>query len=319
MVAYSLWFYPASWVWPVRLSPMYELPARIDPLSLRFLLPIVGLVAVSVALVLLRKRWPGGLAAWTYSAVVVLPMSGVVHAGFQLANDRYSYLSGLGFAVLVGGGVAWVLRETANRRVSRPVAASALTSIALLVVALGVGSWQQSHLWRDSETLWRWGLEADPDCAICHHNLGVVLGTRGEWAEAQALMERAIALRPDRSEYHGGYGPLLIKMGRHSEGVAMLRHRLADNPADVNARANLGIALIEEGRLGEAIAELERALRDGPDSVPTRHALGRARLGLARAHLARGDRAGAREQVRALERLDPRLARQLEQEIGSAP
>jgi hypothetical protein len=62
MVAYSFWFYPSTSVWPVRLSPMYELPARLDLLSLRFLLPVIGLVAVTTLLVLLRKRWPRGLA-----------------------------------------------------------------------------------------------------------------------------------------------------------------------------------------------------------------------------------------------------------------
>ena len=100
MVAYSFWFYPSTWVWPIGLSPMYELPARLDPLSPRFLLPVIGLGAVTTLLALLRKRWPGGLAAWVYSAVMLLPISGVVHAGFQLAHDRYSYLSGLGFALL---------------------------------------------------------------------------------------------------------------------------------------------------------------------------------------------------------------------------
>jgi len=342
MVAYSFWFYPSTWIWPVHLSPMYELPARIDPLSPRFLLPVIGLVAVTTLLALLRKRWPGGLAAWVYSAVMLLPISGVVHAGFQLAHDRYSYLSGLGFALLAGGAITWILRATADRRVSRPVAAGALAATALVVVALGVGSWQQIRVWRDSETLWRWGLEVDPGCAICHHNLGVILGTRGDWAEAQALLERAIALRPDRSEFHGGYGPLLIQMGRRPEGVAKLRYRLGDNPRDVNARVNLGIALIEDGRPGEAIAEIEQALRVKPDSVTALNALGRAlladgrveparaaferaltinaadpvaHLGLARAHLARGDRAAAREQIPILDRLDPQLARMLEQEI----
>ena len=342
MVAYSFWFYPSTWVWPVHLSPLYELPARIDPLSPRFLLPVIGLVAVTTLLALLRERWPGGLAAWVYSAVMLLPISGVVHAGFQLAHDRYSYLSGLGFALLAGGAIAWIVRATADRRVSRPVAAGALAATALVMVALGVGSWQQIHVWRDSETLWRWGLEVDPGCAICHHNLGVILGTRGDWAEAQALLERAIALRPDRSEFQGSYGPLLIQMGRHSEGVAMLRYRLDDNPRDVNTRVNLGIALIEDGRPGEAIAEIEQALRVKPDSVTALNSLGRAlladgrveparaaferaltinaadpvaHLGLARAHLARGDRAAAREQIPILDRLDPELARMLEQEI----
>jgi Flp pilus assembly protein TadD len=342
MVAYSFWFYPSTWVWPIGLSPMYELPARLDPLSPRFLLPVIGLVAVTTLLALLRKRWPGGLAAWVYSAVMLLPISGVVHAGFQLAHDRYSYLSGLGFALLVGGAITWILRATADRLVSRPVAAGALAATALVVVALGIGSWQQIHVWRDSETLWRWGLEVDPGCAICHHNLGVILGRRGDRAEAQALLERAIALRPDRSEFQGNYGLLLIQMGRRPEGMAMLRYRLDDNPRDVNTRVNLGITLIEDGRLGEAIVEIEQALRIKPDSVTALNSLGRAlladgrveparaaferaltinaadpvaHLGLARAHLARGDRAAAREQIPILDRLDPQLARMLEQEI----
>ena len=32
MVAYSFWFYPAAWAWPVRLSPLYELPPSVDQL-----------------------------------------------------------------------------------------------------------------------------------------------------------------------------------------------------------------------------------------------------------------------------------------------
>ena len=200
MVAYSFWFYPSTWVWPVRLSPMYELPARLDPLSPRFLLPVLGLVAVTTLLVLLRKRWPGGLAAWVYSAMMLLPISGVVHAGFQLAHDRYSYLSGLGFALVAGGAIAWILRATGDRRVSRPVAAGALGVAALGVAALGVGSWQQSRVWLDSETLWRWGVEADPRCAICADNLAALLVDSDNAArlrEAEQLARSRSGHRPD--------------------------------------------------------------------------------------------------------------------------
>ncbi len=110
MVAYSFIFYPVKFILPVRLSPMYELPGRVDLASWPFLPALLGVAWVTAALVLARARWPGGLAAWTYSALMVLPVSGVVHAGSQLVNDRYSYLSGIGFAVLAGAGVLGVLR-----------------------------------------------------------------------------------------------------------------------------------------------------------------------------------------------------------------
>ena len=109
MTVYSLFFYPWKFLWPVDLSPMYELPARIEPVAWKFVVPLVAVPVITVALLALRRRWPGGLAAWVYSALLVLPVSGAVHAGYQLAHDRYSYLSGLGLAVLVGGVVVGVL------------------------------------------------------------------------------------------------------------------------------------------------------------------------------------------------------------------
>jgi Flp pilus assembly protein TadD len=299
MVAYSFWFYPSTWVWPVRLSPMYELPARLDPLSSKFLLPVIGLIVVTALLVLLRKRWPGGLAAWVYSAVILLPISGVVHAGSQLAHDRYSYLSGLGFALLAGGAIAWILRATADARVSRPVAAGALGVAALVAVGLGVGSWQQTRVWRDSETLWRWGLEADPRCAICANNLAAVVLNSGaptpaQMGEAEALARRAIALKPaydssyntlgtilafrhddlgaetafkhamwlapDRIGSAANLGALYARNGRYVEALPLLRNAWARDPENPGLRANLGFALRDQGAIEARAARLVEAV-----------------------------------------------------------
>ena len=308
MVAYSLWFYPAAWVWPVRLSPMYELPVPLHPLSSKFLLPAAGLVVVTLVLVGLRKRWPGGLAAWVYSAVVLAPVSGVVHAGFQLAHDRYSYLSGLGGALLLGGAIAGIIRAGGDRRVSRPVAGSALVAAALIVAALGVGSWQQSRIWRDSETLWRWALEADPRCAVCANNLAVlfihgdtalrlreaeqlarhalainpaydsayttlvtILAQRHADREAEAAFRQAMQLAPDRVSASVNLGVLYARSGRNAEALPLLRAAFAKAPEHPGLRAHLGLTLRNEG-IGQArtgsLPEAERLLRDAVRLIP---------------------------------------------------
>ena len=114
---YSFWFYPSRMAWPIGLSPLYEAPARAGLLQWRFLGPILGLTAATAVLVLLRRRFPGGLAAWVHSAAAVAPVSGIVHSGNQLVSDRYSYLAQLGFAAVAGYGVTWALRR---RRQGRP-------------------------------------------------------------------------------------------------------------------------------------------------------------------------------------------------------
>ena len=130
MTGYSFWFYPWKLVWPERLSPLYELPARIRLLDAAFLWPTVGVVAVTAILLLARRRLAGALAAWLHSIIVLAPVSGIAHAGHQLAHDRYSYLSGLGFAVLAGAGVTWLGRQRARGRVSRWVLGTTVTAIA---------------------------------------------------------------------------------------------------------------------------------------------------------------------------------------------
>jgi tetratricopeptide (TPR) repeat protein len=342
MVFYNVWFHVWKTFVPLNLMPLYELPRQVTFAGLPYLLSAVGTLALTAGVWLLRRRWPAGLAIWAFYLVMLAPVSGVVHTGNHLGADRNTYLPCAGFALLVGALVIAVA-EARRRGVLRPaIAALALLLVAVWIAGLAVAARIQTAVWRDSETLWRYALEVDPGCAICNHNLAVILGRRGDRAESLALFSRALALRPDRSEFHGNYGLLLLQMGRREEGLAKLRYRLGHDPRDYSTRTNLAIALIEDGRTAEAIVELEQALRTKPDSVPALTALGRARLaegriepaiaaferaitvnpaepvarlGLARGYLARGDAAAAREQLGILRRLDPRLARQVEQEF----
>src|SRR5439155_24734679 len=96
------------WNTPVPLlqSPMYAPPARVEVTSLRFLAPAVFAVGLAVGLLLARRSWPAALAVWLVYGLTLAPVSGIVHNGPELVADRYSYLSCLGIAVLVGAGIA---------------------------------------------------------------------------------------------------------------------------------------------------------------------------------------------------------------------
>src|SRR2546428_11651876 len=108
MTCYSLWFYLSKTVLPTGLGPLYELPARVDPLDWRFLGPALAVTVITVALVALSRRWPAGLAGLGYYAIAPRPGIGLVYSGGQLTEDPLSYLSPPGVAVMFGGleGVA---------------------------------------------------------------------------------------------------------------------------------------------------------------------------------------------------------------------
>jgi tetratricopeptide (TPR) repeat protein len=264
MTAYSLVFYPSKLLWAANLSPLYELPSRVDPLAPRFLVAEIGLVAVTVALVALRRRLPAALAAWVYSAFLVLPVTGaVVHAGLQLVSDRYSYLSGLGFALLAGGGLTWLLGE--RRRLKPSVVGATLLVAALIVLGWAAGTWRQSKIWRDSETLWRRAQTLDPDCAVCSINLGATLvfaprTDQGRVREAEGLFRHAIALRPDRAFAYHGLGVALALQRRYEEAESAFREYIGREPAAATGPADLGLLRLAQHRYAEAIPYLRRAI-----------------------------------------------------------
>jgi tetratricopeptide (TPR) repeat protein len=230
---------------------------------------MVAVPVITAALIALRRRWPGGLAAWVYSTLLVLPVSGAVHAGYQLAHDRYSYLSGLGFAVLAGGAVVLAQQAADSGRLRQGFAAALAATAVVVVVVLGAGAWRQSRVWHDSETLWRWAVSVDPECALCHNNLGSALAVGAPSnpiavAEAETHFRRAIALRPERDEPYNNLGGTLALQGRLDESAAAFREFLSRRPNVGSAAAALGSIYVRQGRFSEAIPLLRQGLHLDP-------------------------------------------------------
>jgi tetratricopeptide (TPR) repeat protein len=261
---YSLWFYPWKTLVPTGLSPLYELPARVDWLAPRFVATAVAVGIVTAAALSWRRRSAAPLAVGAAYAVLLAPVSGLLHNGAQLVADRYSYLPCLGWALLAGAGVAWVT-DAGNRGVLSCWTVPLVTATtAVWVIALATLSWGQVQVWRTSETLWQQSLEVDPDCVICHHRLGLILEARGQLADAIRHYERGLAVNPDHKPSVLSLGTALVKMGRAGDAVARLQARSRRDPSDADLRSHLGFALLEQGRAPEAMEQLQEAVRLNP-------------------------------------------------------
>jgi Tfp pilus assembly protein PilF len=264
MTAYTFVFYPARWFWPVELLPLYELPPEVRLTAPRFLVPVLVFLMVTAVLVRLRRRWPAGLAAWTASILMLVPISGAVHSGHQLAHDRYSYLSGLGLALLFGGGLTWLLAARARGRVSAIIARGVTAGAAVIVLVLAVGAWDQSKVWHDSETLWTWATGIDSQCAICWNNLGTALTDQKRHAEAEGAYRRALALRPSRATVANNVATALYGQGKYPEAEAMLKVALKLDPALTGALMNMGALKAQEGHYAEALTYFRPAYARDP-------------------------------------------------------
>jgi Tfp pilus assembly protein PilF len=266
MTFYSLWFYVEKTILPLQLSPLYELPAQVNPLAWRFVLPAAAVIVVTAALVALRRRWPAGLTTWVYYAIGLGPVIGIVHSGHQLTHDRYSYLPGVGLAMLVGGFAGALAHEAASGAL-RPAIARALT-VTGVVAGLGLAtlSFQQVQVWRDTDTLWRYAIDSQPDCSICHGNLGVYLGNRGLPDQARVHFERTLVIRPDQVKAYHHLGYIHATKGEYKEAAAAYETYIKRYPNDADALTNLGATLMALHRNREALDVMQRAARIKPNS-----------------------------------------------------
>src|SRR6185369_15296911 len=228
IAGYSVWFYIEKTALPLALSPLYQLPRVVSLLEARFLWSTVAAVAISLALLAVRRRWPAGLTVWIYYVIAIGPVSGIVHVGHQLTNDRYSYLSCLGLALIVGAAVG--LMAAAADTVRPGLMRVAAVAAAGWILALGTLTWYQVQIWRDTQTLWHNAAESDPECSICQNNVGIFYYDEKLYAPARAKFELALALRPDRLRVHGNLGLVLLEMGDVDGALRHIRIALDDSP-----------------------------------------------------------------------------------------
>ncbi|HSE95977.1 MAG TPA: tetratricopeptide repeat protein [Methylomirabilota bacterium] len=303
-VVYTLWLPVQKTLIPVGLSPLYELPLRLDPREPRFLVAALGILGVTALALALARAWPAGLAVWVYQGLVLAPVASFTHAGVQLTADRYTYLATLGSALLVGAGGGMVVRAGRAAGAVRRQAHLGLALLAAWLIGLGVLTWHQTRIWRDTGTLWSHALTITPDCAICLNNLGTWHLNRGDARSALPRLSALAAVRPTTPMVFGRLGHAYYQLGHLPEAIAAYRAELARLPEAVPLRLWLANALLQSHRPAEAVAQYRQVIDAWPREP-------NARAGLAQAHLLLGESGQAREQYDVLRTLDPELAARL--------
>jgi len=267
--AYGIAFYPLRTLWPRDLAPLYEIPRTINLLSGAYVLAAAFAIVATVAAWRFRHRYPAWAAVWVCYLATVFPVLGVAQSGPQFVADRYSYLSCLGFALLAGAGVYAVARRGAILAVMTTIA----TAIALGL--LGRQTWQQTLVWRNTESLWTRVLAVSPDSSLAHDNFGTYwLIERRDPDRAETHLRRAVALRPDNGHAWHNLGHCLAQRDRLDEALDAYRRGLSISPDPLRTRFDIGALLARRGEYAEAVQWFEQCVAGGFRVSESRRNLG---------------------------------------------
>jgi len=250
---------------PAGLTPWYPHPGS----SLTFAevaLSTIVLSGISGWVWIARRTRPYLIVGWLWFLGMLIPVIGLIQRGEQARSDRYTYLAQIGLYIMI----AWGAKELAARwhrpRLTLGIAGSAF------ILAMTAIAYNQTSMWRDSETLWRHTLAHTSRNYVAHNNLAVLIAQGGRVPEALTHFEQALRIRPTSAEAQNNYGYALTDLGRVGEALPFYENALQLKPDFVNAHLNLADALTTLGRPGEAqrhYAAAERIMKGGQTESPT--------------------------------------------------
>ena len=231
---YGLAFYVWKTAWPTHLVALYELPYRLNPFELKYVISFLAVTTATVSVILLRRRWPALLAATMTYVIIVALVLGLVQSGHQFVADKYSYVSCIAWAVLIAGGLLSICRRR------RAFALAATGAIGLVIIVLFVSTWRQTSVWHDSKTLWRHALAVGSPSAAAHLNYGILLRQDGDIAAAINNYRQAVTIRPDQGNAWYALGNALKQTAEYAAAEAAYRMAVRHMVEKHRAYFNLG-------------------------------------------------------------------------------
>jgi protein O-mannosyl-transferase len=268
VVFYTL--YLGKMFWPTNLSVSYP-PEGLHFQWAQILFSTLVLTALTVMGWLTRKQFRRPWLGWLWYLVTLLPVAGIIQGGMQLMSDRYFYLPSIGLFV----AVVFLAARVAH---AHPWLHRVIPVLAILAVMMAaIGSYRQTRVWQNSETLFAHALEINPDDYLSHMNLGVVLNEAGRPGEALPHLRRAVELRPN-ALHSFSLANTLSHLGRYDEAVPCYRDALRFEMEFPKAHNNLGIALAKTGVWDRAGEEFQLAVDQDPDYAGAHYNLGLIRM-----------------------------------------
>ncbi|MGA2508399.1 MAG: tetratricopeptide repeat protein, partial [Chitinispirillaceae bacterium] len=258
----AIWFYLGKVVLPVNLMISYPRWVLSAAVWWQYLFPAAALIAGCI-LWAMRKAWRAPAAAYFYFTAMLLPCLGFISFftfRYSFAADHYQYLAAIGPIVI---GAVLADKAVGLVRGNGGVLKPAVT--VMLVLALGMLSWNQSRMYSDAETLYRTTIRKNPDSWMAYNNLGLLLEDMGRTDEAMAHFRKVLEINPNYAIAHYNLGLLLENTGRTDEAMAHYQKALEIKPNYAKAHNNLGLLLADMGRTDEALAQVLKALEIKPD------------------------------------------------------
>jgi Flp pilus assembly protein TadD len=253
-----IWFYAGKLLLPWELSFVYPRWEIDRSVWWQYLFPLTAF-SVPIGFLLMSRRWGRGpAAAVLFFGLTLGPASGFFNFYFQrysFVADHLQYLASTGLIGLTAAIGAAVLQ-----RVSSQIRMLVQGAAAVVLLLLGLLTFQQCLAYQDLESLWEDTLRKNPNCEMAHTNLGLLLREQNRLDEALAHFQKSRELAPRDANIYNNLGTVLLARGDVSAAIEQFQHALQLDPQFAEAISNLGLAYLAQEREQEGLEALRQAV-----------------------------------------------------------
>jgi protein O-mannosyl-transferase len=256
MQAMYIWAYYIWRPWyPVNLSPVYTTLVSFNPLSPVFINSAILVIGIVTLMILLRRRWPLGLALVICYLLLLVPVLGVLeHPHYPC--DRYSIIVSILWSILMAAWLAHPKTKTLPFRIS-------LVLSIIVIATFGLLTFRQTHVWTNSKTLFAHTIKTlndDTYRSEIYWRLGNVYQLEGNTEEAIRQYKNAVRISPDFLLAQKDICLTLLKQNKLDEAIACFNEVLRQKKDTAEVHCNLATALIMQKKYDDAIKHLAKAL-----------------------------------------------------------
>ncbi len=257
--------YIGKMIWPSRLAVFY--PYHIADLSVTTVIICAALFAlITIFSISIHRRRKYITAGWLWYVVTLVPVIGLVQAGFQSLANRYMYLPMFGLLIII----AW----SAKNLIVKCPQLKAVTAVMGTIVLLSLLILTRAHVrhWQNSITLFEYALKTTTNNATAEVNYGIALFYEaGRFDEAISYLRKAVQLNPTFAIARYDLGKILLRQGKSNEAIECFNELLRQNGNSAEAHFNLAVAFNMQKKYDDAIKHLEKVLEIDPNYPDARN------------------------------------------------
>lgn len=239
---------------PYPMVPIYNYPKEIGPgyyASMLIWIPYLTLLYLSF----IKEKWIYFFGILFFLANVVFVLQ-IIPVGQGFSADRYTYIAYFGLFLIMSSFLQHLFTKY------KPIKGYKYLAIITILGIFGIIAYNQSKIWKNSETLWKHQLSFNDNSAVAHKNIASYYKEQAQIDKSFHHLNQAIRLKTDDAANYYSLGMLIYQfpqLGSKEESLKHLTRSIELDSTYGGVYINRAVLWAQIGQLDNAVADLDKA------------------------------------------------------------